>query len=173
MKQKSYTSAILKLVILSSIALSSSWYGYDYYSRYESAFEEQQSAEQKLAEEQASLEKLQKILTPEGGELKATVRLESFMDRAWESASRHDVQIKMTLIPAGSSGGKVSGGLVGYLEPVPKTKLKSALIEISGQYATYTDFQNLMAELQGAGGFIANMSVKGTSFKLAYRVYGQ
>lgn len=161
-------------MILSSIALSSAYFGYDYYARYESAYDAQMTAEATLSEEQASLDKLKKHLRPETGELKALPRLETFMDGAWESASRHDIRIKMTLLNVSvAASGKSTGGLASYLENIPKSRLKTAQVEISGQYATYADFQGLLADLAAAGGFISKINVRGTTFKLAYRVYGQ
>lgn len=172
MKQKSYTSAILKLATLASIALSSGWFGYDYYSRYEAAYESQSTAEASLAEAESSLSSLRQVLKPDAKVIKAADKLDALMARAWESANNRDVQVKMSLMNAPGKAGQTNGGLTSYLDQVPGTRLKTGQLEITGKYETYGDLKGMMEDLERAGGFLSQINVRGTAFKLVYRVYG-
>ena len=172
MKQKSYTSAILKLATLTTIVLSSSWYGYDYYSRYEAAYENQTVAEATLSEEQASLDKLRKVLTPEKAIPKAADKLDTFMEKAWNSAGSRELQVKLVLMNPSVKAVQGSSGMASFLDTLPKTRLKSGQVEITGKYESYSDFKAFMEDMSNAGGFLSQINVRGTAFKLVYRVYG-
>lgn len=94
------------------------------------------------------------------------------MARAWESAGNRDVQVKMALQNSPDKAGQSSGGLTNFLAQVPNTRLKTGQLEITGKYETYNDLKGLMEDIEGAGGFLSQINVRGTSFKLVYRIYG-
>jgi hypothetical protein len=71
-----------------------------------------------------------------------------------------------------SEAGQTGGGLTSYLDQVPGTRLKTGQIEITGKYETYGDLKGMMEDLEQAGGFLSQINVRGTAFKLVYRVYG-
>lgn len=94
------------------------------------------------------------------------------MARAWESASNRDVQVKMSLMTAPNKAVQGGSGISSFLDSVPNTRLKTGQIEIVGKYETYGDLKGFMEDLEGAGGFLSQINVRGTAFKLVYRVYG-
>lgn len=121
---------------------------------------------------EAELTELSKVLTPEAKVAKVADRMESFLTTTWISASSHDLSVKVVIVNRTGKTSLGAGGVKQFLDDVPNTRLKTGLVEIQGKYGTYADLKGLMADLERGGGFLSSITVRGTQFKLSYRVYG-